>query len=123
MWFLEAPLSGKQERTCTIPAGMPILAAILNGQCDTSDSSLHTDEDIRKCATEGNDYGVISGTLDGVPLKNLDKYRTDSGFYNITHVADNIYDLPAGGPYRAFTNGYLVFLEPPTPGKHDLILR
>jgi hypothetical protein len=89
---------------------------------DTSDSSLHTDEDIRKCATEGNEYGVISGTLDGVPLKNLDKYRTDSGFYNITHVADNIYDLPAGGPYRAFTNSYFVFLEPPTPGKHDLHL-
>jgi hypothetical protein len=122
MWFLEAPLSGKQERTCTIPVGMPILAAILNGQCDTSDSTLHTDEDIRKCATEGNDYGVISGTLDGVPLKNLDKYRTDSGFYNITHVADNIYDLPAGGPYKAFTNGYFVILEPPTPGKHDLHL-
>jgi hypothetical protein len=122
VWFLDAPLSGKQERTCTIPAGKSILAAVLNGQCDTGDSSLRTDADVRKCATEGNDYGVISGTLDGVEIKNLDQYRIDSGFYNITHTADNIYDLPAGGLYRAFTNGYFVFLEPPAPGKHDLHL-
>ena len=122
VWFLDAPLSGKQERTCTIPAGKSILAAVLNGQCDTGDSSLRTDEDVRKCATEGNDYGVISGTLDGVEIKNLDQYRIDSGFYNITHAAGNIYGLPAGGPYKAFTNGYFVFLEPPSPGKHDLHL-
>lgn len=122
VWFLDAPLSGKQERTCTIPAGKSILAAVLNGQCDTGDVSLRTDEDVRKCATEGNDYNVISGTLDGVAIKNLNQYRIDSGFYNITHAADNIYGQPAGGSYRAFTNGYFVFLEPPAPGKHDLNL-
>ena len=122
VWFLDAPLSGKEDRICTLPAGKSILAAVSNGECDTGDSTLHNDEDIRKCSTEGNDYGVISGTLDGVEIKNLNQYRTDSGFYNITAVADNIYEEPAGGPYRAFTNGYFVFLEPLSPGKHDLHL-
>lgn len=89
----------------------------MNGECDTSD-----DQNIRKCATEGNDYGVISGSLDGNPIKNLDQFRTDSGFYNITHVAGNIYNLPGGVPYRAFTNGFFVFLEPLPSGKHDLHL-
>jgi hypothetical protein len=110
VWFLDAPLSGKEERTCTIPTGKSILAAVLNGECDAGDSSLHNDEEVRKCATEGNDFGVISGTLDGVEIKNLGQYRTDSGFYNITALADNIYEVPAGGPYRAFTDGYFVFL-------------
>ena len=100
VWFLDAPLSGKQERTCSIPAGKSIFSAVLNGQCDSSDSSLRTDEDIRKCATEGNDYGVISGTFDGVEIKNLNQYRIDSGFYNITHAEDNIYELPAGRPIQ-----------------------
>jgi hypothetical protein len=122
VWFLEAPLSGKQDRTCTIPNGKSILAAILNGECDTSDSTLRSDEDVRKCATEGNDYGVISGTLDGVEIKDLNKYRVDSGFYNVTVATDNIYNEPAGGPYRAFTNGFFVFLEPLPPGEHNLQL-
>jgi hypothetical protein len=78
--LLGALLGGNQERTCAIPAGKSILAAMLNGQCDTSDSSLRTDVDIRKCATGGNDYGVISGTLDGAEIKNLNQYRIDSGF-------------------------------------------
>lgn len=96
IWFLETPLSckqdsGKQDRTCTVPAGKSILAAVVNGQCDTPDTTLHKDQDICKCATEGNGYAVISGILDGVPIKNLDKYRTDSGFYDITHAPDNIY--------------------------------
>ncbi len=122
VWFLDAPLGGKEDRICTIPAGKSILAAILNGQCDTSDTTLLNDEDIRKCGTEGNDYGVISGSLDGVDFKKLDQYRTDSGFYNITHVADNLYQLPGGGPFRAWTNGYFVFLEPLPPGEHMLHL-
>jgi hypothetical protein len=122
VWFLDAPLSGKQDRTCTIPAGKSILAAVLNGECDVGDpNTRHGDQDLRKCASEGNDYAVVSGTLDGVKIKNLDRYRTDSGFYNITHRADNFYGLP-GGVYRAITNGFFVFLEPLSPGKHDLQL-
>jgi hypothetical protein len=122
VWFLDAPLSGKEVRTCTIPAGKSILAAVLNGQCDTADSTLHNDKDVRNCATEGNNYGVISGTLDGVGIKNLDTYRIDSGFYNVTHGTDNIYEEQEGGPFRAFTDGYFVFLEPLPPGKHELHL-
>ena len=73
---------------------------MLTGECDTSDPSLHSDQDVRKCATEGNDYCVIGATLDGVRIQNLDKYRMDSGFYNITIPADNIFKVKPG-TYRA----------------------
>jgi hypothetical protein len=121
VWFLTESLSGTQERTCTIPAGKSILAAVLTGECNRSDPTLHNDQDVRKCATEGNDYGVISATLDGVPIKNLDQYRTDSGYFNLTIPEDNIFNEPKG-IYRAFANGVVLFLEPLRPGTHDLHL-
>jgi hypothetical protein len=121
VWFLADSLSGVVERTCKIPAGKSILAAMLTGECDRSDPSLHNDQNVRQCATEGNDYGVIGATVDGVRIQNLDQYRTDSGFYNLTIPADNIYKEPPG-TYRAFTNGFFVFLQPLQPGTHDLHL-
>ena len=45
---------------------------------------------------EGNEYGVIEATLDGIKLKNLEQYRTQSGFFNITIPEDNIYGIRAG---------------------------
>ena len=121
VWFLADSLSGTAERTCTIPAGKSILAGVLTGECDAGDPTLHNDQDIRQCATEGNDYGVIGATLDGVRLRNLDQYRIDSGFYNLTVPAGNIFKEKPG-TYRAFTNGFFVFLQPMSRGTHDLHL-
>jgi hypothetical protein len=42
------------------------------------------------------EYGVIEATVDGVKLKNLEQYRTQSGFFNITIVEGNIYESPVG---------------------------
>ena len=36
------------------------------------------------CAMAGNEYGVISATLDGRQIHNLNSYRTQSPFFNIT---------------------------------------
>jgi len=121
VWFLAESLSGTHERTCTIPAGKSILAAVLTGQCDSSDPTLHNDQDLRRCATEGQDYGVAGAALDGMTIQNLNQYRTDSGFYNLTIPADNIFKEPAG-VYRSFTNGIFAFLQPLPPGTHDLHL-
>jgi hypothetical protein len=71
---------------------------------------------------EANEYGVIEATVDGVKLKNLEQYRTQSGFFNMTIPEDNIYDNSAG-IYRALSDGFFVFLEPLPPGKHDVHLK
>jgi hypothetical protein len=31
-------------------------------------------DDLRRCASTGNEYGVIEATVDGVKLKNLEQY-------------------------------------------------
>jgi hypothetical protein len=59
----------------------------------------------------GNEYGVIEATVDGVKIKNLEGYRTQSAFFDINHPNDNIYHNKPG-TYRALTDGFFLFLEP-----------
>src|SRR6266498_4133756 len=94
VWFLADILTGKEERTCTIPSGKAVLVPLLTGMCDNdnTDPKLKTDVGLRDCATAGDDFGVISASLDGKKLQNLDQYRTQSGFFNITISKDNIFN-------------------------------
>jgi hypothetical protein len=122
VWFLADQLTGEEERTCTIPAGKAIFAPLLVGECDYSLPDVKSDESLRRCAMAGNEYGVIEATVDGIKLKSLEQYRTQSGFFNITIPKDNIYNGPAG-TFRALADGFFVFLEPLPPGKHDVHLK
>jgi hypothetical protein len=118
VWFL-SDLPGKIELTCTMPAGKAILFPILNGECDYGMENMNTDTKVRECAIEGNEFGVISATIDGVRLQNLEQYRIRSDFFNIRIPEDNIYDADAG-TFKAMVDGFFVFLEPLIPGKHDI---
>ena len=120
VWFLNELLSGMKIERCTIPAGKSILLPGPDGQCDTSDVRLHNDQDLIQCASAGNEYGVISVTVDGVPIKNLDSYRTHTEFYNITVPADNIFKEKPPGTYRLYTDATALFLDPLAPGSHKV---
>jgi hypothetical protein len=122
VWFLADQLGGQEERTCSIPAGKAIFIPLLTGECGYDVPEVKNDEDLRKCATAGDEYGVVEATVDGVKLKDLESYRTQPGYFNITNAENNIYDSPAG-TYRAFADGYFVFLEPLPAGKHDVNLK
>ena len=122
VWFLADQLGGQEERTCTIPAGKAIFIPLLVGECDYSMPDVKSDEALRRCAMAGNEYGVIEATLDGVKLKSLEQYRTQSEFFNIIIPEDNIYNSRAGS-FRALTDGFFVFLEPLPAGKHDVHLK
>ena len=92
------------------------------GECDYSIPELKSDDDLRRCAMAGNEHGVIEAAIDGIKLKNLEQYRTQSGFFNTTIVEGNIYEAPPG-TFRAFADGYFVLLESLPPGKHDVNLK
>jgi len=124
VWFLPDILTGKEERSCTIPAGKAILVPLLTGECHNDGiPPIMTNDELRNCAREGDEFGVISATLDGQALQNLDQYRTQTGFGNITIVKDNIFKNKPGTFNSSNADGFFVFLEPPSPGKHDLILK
>jgi hypothetical protein len=122
VWFLPDILTGKEERSCTIPSGKAILVPLLTGEWhnDGTEAAPLSDSELKKAAMSGDDYGVISATLDGIQLKDVDQYRTQS-FLNITVPEDNVFkNLP--GTFKGATDGFFVFLEPLPPGNHDLRL-
>jgi hypothetical protein len=59
---------------------------------------------LRRCASAGNKYGVIEATVEGVKLKNLEEYRAQSGFFNITIAEGNIYESTLG-TFSGFADG------------------
>jgi hypothetical protein len=121
VWFLADVLKGKEERTCTIPAGKAILLPILSNSCwnDNTDPLQATDQGLINCATSGNEHGVKRAIIDGREIKNLDSYRTQSPFFNITVPKDNVFNnVP--GVWKAKIDGFFVFLEPLSPGIHTL---
>jgi hypothetical protein len=122
VWYLAVPFTEEQqaERTCTIPKDKAIITALLSGECDLSDPRITSDEVMKQCATEGNDYGTIQVLLDGVDLKyDMKQNRVMSDFFNITLPENNIFSSPAG-TFRAIVEGFFLFLKPLTPGEHEL---
>jgi hypothetical protein len=121
VWFLADILKGKADRTCTIPAGKAILLPTLSGICwdDKTNPTQSTEQGLTDCAKAGNEYGLISATLDGKKIQNLESYRAQSPFFNITVPKDNVFNnVP--GIWKAKGDGFFVFLEPLPPGMHTL---
>jgi hypothetical protein len=124
VWFLPDILKGREERSCNVPEGVAVLVPLLTGFCDddNTDPLLKTDEGLRKCAMEGNEYGIVTASLDGQSLQNLDQYRTQTSFFNLTVPKDNWCNC-VPGTWKTMADGFFVFLKPLQFGKHDLILK
>ncbi len=121
VWFLsDLAASGNEVRACTIPAGKAILFPILSGQCDYGIKEVERNDDkLVECAVEGNEFSTIKAWVDGNELKNLKDYRSTSDFFNITIPADNIFEADPG-TFRSVVDGFFVFLEPLSPGEHEI---
>src|SRR5690348_8446281 len=77
VWFLAGTTGGSAERTCTIPAGKAILISVIGSECDyASYPNVKSEPALVLCAqADVNRATNLQATLDGVNLKQLDKYR------------------------------------------------
>ena len=122
VWFLTDILKGSEERTCTIPSDKAILLPILTGVSwdDKSDLIPKTDQDVIRGATAGNEYGVINATLDERTIQDLNNYRTQSSWFNITVPENNVFNNKPGIWPKAVADGFYLLVEPLPPGNHTL---
>jgi hypothetical protein len=72
------------------------------------------------CAkADNNAVTNLEVTVDGMKLQNLEKYRILSPLLDMTFPEDNPLGAPAG-PTQMVSDGFYVFLEPLSAGKHEV---
>jgi hypothetical protein len=119
VWFLAGTFQGSAERTCEIPAGKGILFPVFNAECSFAEyPNFKSDSELSQCAREAIDkVTFVQANIDGVEIRNIT--RTQSPPFNVTFPEENIFGVQAG-PTRAVSDGFWIFLQPLSPGNHEI---
>ncbi len=127
VWFLAPNFGGVSERTGNIPAGKAIFLDLIaweSSQLEGYGSTLEELSAFSKMIIDGVEN--FSCEIDGVPVRDIQQYRTQSpGLWGITLPDNNVFqlfgiDAPAGYYYPAFADGYYLMIAPLPVGSHVL---
>jgi hypothetical protein len=121
VWFLVGS-NGHAVRTCAIPHGKAILLPTINNECSTAeDPTLKNEQDLRSCAISNASYFKnFEFTIDGVPLKGMEKYNVVSPLFNVIFPSDHPMFTARPGPSQSVSAGNWVLLPPLPPGPHEI---
>jgi hypothetical protein len=127
IWFLagvfETP--GTAERTITIPPGKALFFPVINFVwISTGPTDPQTAEGIREVVAPAADAATdLACEVDGVSLKNLAAYRTESPLFNVTLLAGDIFGAGPATYGPAMDQGYYLMLAPLSAGEHTIHLK
>jgi len=121
VWFLPGTTGGQADRICTIPAGKAILFPVIGSECDFATyPNVKSESQLVLCAQADDNRAInLQATIDGVNIKQLDKYRSTSPLFNVSLPDKNVFGSPPGNT-QGISDGFWVFLKPLPPGKHEL---
>ncbi len=124
VWFLVgvANASGTAERTITVPSGKTLCFPVLNFVwISTGPTDPQTAEGIRAIIAPAADAATdMVCVIDGVRVKNLPLYRTESPLFDVTLPAGNIFGIDAGTYGPSMDQGYYLMLAPLKVGVHTI---
>jgi hypothetical protein len=120
VWFLAGTFGGKAERNCNIPARRAIFFPIVNDLISYSEyNDLKNKEELSAYAKDDLDtttnYQVI---VDNTQLHDLEKYRVQSGLFNIVLPIEISPGVVIANSTMAVSDGYWMFLKPLPIGHH-----
>lgn len=120
VWFLAGTFGGSIERKCKIPFGKSILFPVINYEACFADEPLLSDsvELENKCKAEIDKIGELYCYFDEQAV-DLREYRIASSGFEIALNYGNCLSAKAGKTIMA-SDGYWLFLSPPSHGKHEI---
>ena len=109
--------------TCEVPTGMMLFLDVLSAECSTVEEDPFyggNEEELRTCA-EAFTITDMQASIDGIEVKNLDRYVHTSPLFEFTMPEDNIlYTDELSG--QSVSHGVHLMLAPLNPGKHAVHL-
>lgn len=106
---------------CTIPSDRHILILGITELC-SYDQDHTSDESLKVCVSERNDFAQQQILLDGKEIQNIEQFRFTTSFFNVTFPEDNIFTYPPSTA-RGLVDGTWIMLKPLTPGDHSIEVR
>jgi hypothetical protein len=127
-FFLAGTFTGSSVmRTCTVPVGDALLIPILNAAAfaqQTDPPEQKTEAFLRsEIACVDTTPTTLSLTVDGVALANPASYLEHSVLFPVNLPADNVFGVPAQLLNPSVDAGYYAFVEPLSPGSHNIHLK
>jgi hypothetical protein len=113
---------GFAERDCTIPTGKALFFPIVNADCNTIGEPESTRDDLRDCANFLADHiQDLTCTIDGRPLRNLERYRAESPPFLIGPLPENnILGAEPDTVGESVGDGFYILLAPLSKGEHEI---
>lgn len=118
-WFL-AEAYATVERDATIPAGTPLCFPLQNHMAWGWPPIPEAEAWMRFYLDLVLDTAVVSCEIDGVPVKDLERYRHQSPAVPFVLGEDNLPGLPAGEYGMMVDDGYYLVLAPLSVGTHTI---
>lgn len=120
LWFLAGSFGNIEpvRRRCIIPSGRSILFPIIEKEDSFSeDTDLKTESELIKRCTNAMDKILhMKAVVNGQRIK---PQRILSPVFDLNFPENNVYDVQPGRT-RSVCDGYWVFLEPLSRGKHNI---
>ena len=119
--FLVGTYGGSADRSFSIPECKSLLFPIINFTTSYAEEpALKTESElILRAKKDIDDITYKEASIDGIKLKNVDKYRIASQPFDMTFPENNVFGARPG-PTRAVSDGYWIFLKPLSLGKHTI---
>jgi hypothetical protein len=119
VWFLAAPFPGTYARSITIPTGTALFIETLTSEWSSLEG-FPTEQDQRAAATLFANHIVDPFfTIDGVPVKNIGKFRVPTPQFTFTAPTPWIFG-DTGGTGTAVAEGYCFLVNPLSVGEHTI---
>jgi hypothetical protein len=119
--FLPGNLGGCSVRTYTLPLGRAFLIPIINFTTSYSEEpNLKNELDLLNRANRDIDDIVEKfAEVDGQPIYNIEEFRVRTQPFETFLISNNIFNVTPGQT-TAVSDGYWIFLRPPSTGTHEI---